>query len=251
MSIQSISYESNLRNLSTGYKINSASDDAAGLAISEKMLSQINGYDRGTQNAEDGQSMINTAEGGLSGINESLQRIRELAVQASNGIYSQDERAMMQQEVEQLKMSITDQSKGTQFNTKKLLDGSNTSINLATNPQGTGMTMQMVDVTLEKLGIADFDLTKDFDINDIDSAINKVSSARSNLGATSNRLDYTINYNLNANENLTAARSRIIDTDFVKEITDFKTKQILEQYSYFAQTQQTKAQAGLLALFNN
>lgn len=248
MSISSIS--DSYRNLSTGYRINTAADDAAGLAISEKLVSQINGYDQATENAQDGQNMLNVAEGGLSGIQENLQRIRELAVQASNGIYTQEDKSYIQMEVEQLKNSITDMAKNTEFNTMKLLDGSMNNVHLATNPQGTGMDMQLVNSTLEELGIKDFDVTKDFDIDSIDKALDKVSSARANLGAQSNRLDYTINSNINTSINLTAANSSLKDADYAKEITNLKTQQALQQYSFFAQKQRMQAQSGLLTLFN-
>lgn len=248
MSISSIS--DSYRNLSTGYRINTAADDAAGLAISEKLTSQINGYDQATENAQDGQNMLNVAEGGLSGIQENLQRIRELAVQASNGIYTQEDKSYIQMEVEQLKNSITDMAKNTEFNTMKLLDGSMNNVHLATNPQGTGMDMQLVNSTLEELGIKDFDVTKDFDIDSIDKALDKVSSARANLGAQSNRLDYTINSNINTSINLTAANSSLKDADYAKEITNLKTQQALQQYSFFAQKQRMQAQSGLLTLFN-
>lgn len=248
MSISSIS--DSYRNLSTGYRINTSADDAAGLAISEKLTSQINGYDQATENAQDGQNMLNVAEGGLSGIQENLQRIRELAVQASNGIYTQEDKSYIQMEVEQLKNSITDMAKNTEFNTMKLLDGSMNNVHLATNPQGTGMDMQLVNSTLEELGIKDFDVTKDFDIDSIDKALDKVSSARANLGAQSNRLDYTINSNINTSINLTAANSSLKDADYAKEITNLKTQQALQQYSFFAQKQRMQAQSGLLTLFN-
>lgn len=248
MSISSIS--DSYRNLSTGYRINTAADDAAGLAISKKLTSQINGYDQATENAQDGQNMLNVAEGGLSGIQENLQRIRELAVQASNGIYTQEDKSYIQMEVEQLKNSITDMAKNTEFNTMKLLDGSMNNVHLATNPQGTGMDMQLVNSTLEELGIKDFDVTKDFDIDSIDKALDKVSSARANLGAQSNRLDYTINSNINTSINLTAANSSLKDADYAKEITNLKTQQALQQYSFFAQKQRMQAQSGLLTLFN-
>ena len=219
--------------MSTARRINSAADDAAGLSISEKMLSQSNGYSVATRNVEDTQSLSNVAEGGLSGINDSLQRMRELSVQASNGTYSDEDKASIQKEIEQLKYSITDQVKGTEFNTIKLLD--NTSdINLATNPSGTGMSMKMVDTSLENLGIADFDVTKNFNIKSIDDAISKVTKGRSNLGATSNRLDSVTNSNDITNLNLIAARSRITDTDFGKSITSYNTQNAINQYSYMA-----------------
>jgi flagellin len=219
--------------MSTARRINSAADDAAGLSISEKMLSQSNGYSVGSRNAEDAQSLSNVAEGGLSGINDNLQRMRELSVQASNGTYSDEDKVAMQSEIEQLKSSITDQVKGTEFNTIKLLDNTS-NINLATNPSGTGMSMQMVDTSLETLGIADFDVTKNFSIKSIDDAISKVTKGRSNLGATSNRLDSVTSSNDITNLNLIAARSRITDTDFGKSITSYNTQNVLNQYNYMA-----------------
>lgn len=247
MSISTIN--SSFQNLSTGVRINSAADDAAGLAISQKLLTQTNGYDMGTRNAEDGQSMANVAEGGLAGISDSLTRMYELAVQSKNGTYTDDDRAIIQTEIEQLKGTIVDQARNTQFNKMKLLDGSMADVKLATDPQGNGMTMQMQNATLENLGIADFDVTGDFDLGSLESAMDKVSSARSSLGATSNRLDYTINSNTNTSINLTAANSRILDTDYAEETSKLKTQQVLQQYKYFMQNAKMKQQSGFLALF--
>ncbi|BCZ47114.1 flagellin [Clostridium gelidum] len=219
--------------ISTAKKINSAADDAAGLSISEKLLSQSNGYSAANRNAQDAQSASKVAEGGLSGIDDNLQRIRELAVQSANGTYSDDDKASMQDEIEQLKYSIKDQAKGTEFNTIKMLD--NTSdINLATNPSGTGMSMKMVDTSLETLGIADFDVTKNFNINSIDDAISKVTNSRTNFGTTSNRLDSVVSSNDITNHNLIASMSQITDTDFGKTSSDYSTQSALNQYSYMA-----------------
>lgn len=239
-----------MQKLISGNKINSAADNAAGLAISEKILSQTNGYDVGTRNAQDGKNMINVAEGGLSGISDSLGRIRELALQSKNGIYSNEDKANIQAEVQQLKETISDQAKGTQFNNIKLLDGSKANIDLATNPQANGMSIQTVNGTLDSLGIADLDVTGDFSLDTIDNAIDKVSSARAILGAGSNRLEHTININTNTNINLTNAYSRIKDTDYAEQTSRLKTEQVLEQYKYFAQAQQSRAKSGLLSLFD-
>lgn len=240
MVISNVNSSQSMRNLqmqmikmATGRRINSAADDAAGLAISQKLLSQSNGYSVANRNAEDGQSVANVADGGLDGIQDSLQRMRELSVQASNGTYSDEDKALIQKEIVQLKSTITDQVKGTQFNTIKLLD--NTSeINLATNPSGTGTSMKMVDTSLETLGIADFDVTKNFSINSIDNAISKVSSARADFGATSNRLDHAISSNDITNHNLIASMSRITDTNYGQAVTDYNTQNALNQYSYMA-----------------
>lgn len=220
----------NYRNLSTGYKINSAADDAAGLSISEKIQTQKNGYDIGAQNAKMGQSVLNVADGALSTMYDSLSRIRELGVKASNSaLYSKDELSMMQDEIDQLKMGIMDVAKNTQFNGLKLLDGSMATMELATNPQGVGHEMEMANVTLENLGIADFDVTKKFDLDDIDSALKMVSKAQSSIGAQSNRLDYTIANNQYASYNLENAFSALRDTNMAEEMSELQKNQILEQ----------------------
>ena len=229
MSISSISSQGlyqNYRQLASGKRINSAADDAAGLAIAEKMLTQSNGYDVGWRNAATSQDMVNVADGGLSTITDSLQRIRELGVQASNtAIYGDSERKMMQQEIDQLKDTISDAAKNTRFNTMSLLDGK----------MGSSMDINMPNATLEALGIADFDVTGDFDLSVIDDAIDKVSSARGEMGATYNRLGYTMNYNSYASLNTTAARSRIEDLDFPKAISDMKKNSLLEEYRLMMQ----------------
>ena len=242
MSISSIGSQNlyqNYQQLSSGKRINSAKDDPAGLAIAEKLLTQSNGYDVGRRNAATSQDMVNVADGGLSSITDSLQRIRELRVQASNtAIYGDSERKMMQQEIDQLKESISDAAKNTSFNTKSLLDGSMGSSHVASGPDGSGMDINMPDATLDALGIADFDVTGDFDLSVIDSALEKVSSARSEMGATSNRLDYTMNFNSYASYNTTASRSRIEDLDFPKAISDMKKNSVLEEYRLMMQKKQ-------------
>ncbi len=242
MSISSIGSQNlyqNYQQLSSGKRINSAKDDPAGLAIAEKLLTQSNGYDVGRRNAATSQDMVNVADGGLSSITDSLQRIRELGVQASNtAIYGDSERKMMQQEIDQLKESISDAAKNTSFNTKSLLDGSMGSSHVASGPDGSGMDINMPDATLDALGIADFDVTGDFDLSVIDSALEKVSSARSEMGATSNRLDYTMNFNSYASYNTTASRSRIEDLDFPKAISDMKKNSVLEEYRLMMQKKQ-------------
>ncbi|MCI9532827.1 MAG: flagellin [Lachnospiraceae bacterium] len=231
--------QKNYQQLSTGKKINTAADNAAGLAIAQKLLTQSNGYDMGTRNAATSQDMINVAEGSLSTISDSLQRIRELSIQASNtAVYGDDDRAAIQQEIDQLKQSISDAGKNTQFNNKNLLDGSMKSSHVASGPDGSGMDINMPDAVLESLGIADFDVTKDFDISQIDSAIDKVSSARSGLGAAYNRLGHTINYNAYASYNITASRSRLEDLDYGAAVSDMKKNSLLQEYRLMMQKKQ-------------
>ncbi|MEY8515825.1 flagellin [Lachnospiraceae bacterium 29-84] len=225
--------------LATGKKINSAADNAAGLAIVQKMLTQSNGYDMGTRNAATSQDMINVAEGSLSTVEDSLQRIRELSIQASNdAIYGADDRAAIQQEIEGLKSSISDAARNTQFNGKNLLDGSMGSSHVASGPDGSGMDINMPNSVLESLGIADYDVTKDFDISVIDNALEKVSSARSGLGASYNRLSYTMNYNSYASLNVTASRSRIEDLDYGKAVSDKQKQDLLQEYRIMMQKKQ-------------
>ena len=248
MSVSAIQSQRLYTALASGKRINSAADDAAGLAISEKLLTQINGYNTGTNNAANGINMMNVAEGALSGIHDSLQRMRELAVQAQNGIYSASDKEMIQMEIDGLKQSIQDAAKGTEFNTMKLLDGSFASLSLATNPSGGGLEIQMENSTLASLGIADFDVTGKFSLESLDSAISAVSKARSRLGAKTNALSHTINYNEKAGLNLMAANSRIRDTDYGKAIIDRNRDNILSQYRIFAMKAQMNNNAGVLKL---
>jgi len=249
MSISGIQSTNTYTALSSGYKINGAADDAAGLAISEKLQSQTSGYSAGSSNAKDGISLINVAEGALSGIQDSLQRIRELGVRASNGLWSDSDKQIFQSEIEGLKQSIQDVAKGTSFNTMKLLDGSMADIELATNPEGGKLKIQLENSTLESLGIADFDVTKDFNLKAINDAIQKISEARSNLGSKSNALSHTISYNDNAHYNLTAANSRIKDTDYTEEITKKNRDDALQQYRIFGIKAKSEQNAGILKLF--
>ncbi len=236
MSVSSINNISkSYEQLSSMKQINSAADNAAGLAIVKKMEAQINGYDVGTRNGKTGQDLLNVAEGGLASITDNLERIRELAVQASNAIYTPEDKAALQYEIDGLKQGIQDAAKGTEFNTLKLLDGSMADLNLALNPDGTGMEIQMANSTLESLGIADFDVTGNFNLSDIDHAINKVNEARSSMGASYNALEHATNYSALASENLTAASSRMEDLDVGKAISDMKKQEVLENYSLFVQ----------------
>ena len=241
----SVSYEK----LSSMKQINKAADNAAGLAIVNKMKSQTNGYDIGTKNTQTGQDLLKTADGALESITNSLQRIREISVQAYNAIYAPEDKAALQNEVQSIKEGIREVARNTEFNTLKLLDGSMADLNLAMNPDGTGMEIQMANATLDALGIEDYDVTGNFDISKIDAALEKVTSARASLGASSNAMDHVINYNQLASENLTAASSRIEDLDVEKEVAELKKNEILQQYQMFTQQakqEEEKKKAGLL-----
>lgn len=217
--------------LASGKRINSAADDAAGLAIAEKLLRQKNGYDIGTRNAGTASDMLKVSDGALSSITDSLQRIRELGVQASNSaIYGADELSSIQQEIDQLKDQISSVASNTQFNGKTLLDGSSGGLHVASNPDGSGSTLNMPNAALNALGIADFDVTKDFDLSVIDKALDKVSGSRSSLGAQSNALEHVMTYNQSASYQAAASHSRIEDLDYGAAVSDMKKQQILDAY---------------------
>lgn len=208
-----------LEKLSSGLRINRAGDDAAGLAISEKMRGQIRGLDMATKNAQDGISLIQTAEGALNETHSILQRMRELAVQSANDTNTDPDRAELQKEVNQLLSEIDRIAKNTQFNTKNLLDGSfsgtlqigansnqNLVVTIGTMDASTLLGPSLVDISTQTGADAAISL--------VDSAIGKVSSERAKLGAVQNRLEHTINNLGTASENLSAAESRIRDVDY-------------------------------------
>lgn len=241
MRVAGISNQTSLyyQRLSSGKKINSAADNAAGLAIAEKLLRQSNGYDMGTRNAGTASDMLKVSDGALSSITDSLQRIRELGVQAGNtAIYGADDLSSIQQEIDQLKDHISTVASNTQFNGKNLLDGSASGLHVASSPDGGGSTLHMPNSTLEALGIADFDVTKDFDLSVIDKALDQVSASRSSLGANSNALDHVMNFNQYASFQTTASRSRIEDLDYGSAVSDLKKNQILDAYRLQMQRRQ-------------
>lgn len=240
--------ESSIQKITTGYRINQAKDDPAGLAISQKMASQVAGLDKGTQNAQQTKDALNTADGALSGIGDALGRMKELAVQASNGILTGDDRKVIQQEIQSLKENITDQVKGTQFNTKSLLDGSFQNVNSASGPNGTGAQVGVANTSLTELGIANFDVTQPFDISSVDNAITKITEARSQIGAQTNGLDRTVASNNVAQENTASARSRIADSDIAQEMTRLTQSRITQQYQNQMQKMQQDQKRGVLDL---
>ncbi len=209
----------NLEKLSSGYRINRAGDDAAGLAISEKMRGQIRGLEMASKNAQDGISLIQTAEGALTETHAILQRLRELAVQASNDTNVDADRKAIKDEIDQLVEEIDRIAETTEFNTQKLLSGdfSGKYLQIGAN-KGQTITVSINNMDANALGVDSLQVDTVTNANNaisaIDAAISKVSSERSKLGAIQNRLEHTIN-NLGASaENLTAAESRIRDVDY-------------------------------------
>lgn len=252
MSVNSISSRNSYdiySQLSSGKRINRAADDASGLAVAQKMQKYENGLTVGAQNANDGMGALNVADGAMGGIMDYLQRIRELALRSMNGLYSDSDKASIQTEIDGLKEGIQSLAKNTSLNDQKLLDGSMADLHLATNPNGGGLDIQMQNTTLEALGIADFDVTGDFDLDAIDKAMDIVSKARGSLGAYTNRLEHTYNYNMQASENLLASRSRIEDLDMPKAISEKKKQDVLDQYRTLMLRRQMSQDAMVMRLF--
>lgn len=252
--------QGSLEKLSSGLQINRAGDDAAGLAISEKMRGQIRGLDMAAKNAQDGISMIQTAEGALNETHDILQRMRELAVQSSNDTNTESDREELGKEVSALVEEIDRIANNTEFNTENLLNGEGGSEGSFTFHIGAN-TEQSMDVdfgnmTAEELGVGGDEAAIDIStqegadkaITTIQEAIDKVSGERSKLGAAQNRLEHTIN-NLGASsENLTAAESRIRDVDMAKEMMDFTKNNILTQASQAMLAQANQMPQGVLQL---
>lgn len=225
-----------LQQLSTGKRINSAADDAAGLAISQKMQSQINGLDQAARNAQDGISLIQTAEGALNETENILQRMRQLAVQSANDTNNTDARTAIQDEINQLIQEVDRIRNTTQFNNLNLLDGtySATALNLQIGANdGQILQVTISDMGASALGISGLDITSAASasaaISTLDAAIKTVSEQRAELGAYQNRLEHTIN-NLNtASQNLTSAQSAITDTDMASAMAEFTKDNVLQQ----------------------
>jgi len=227
-----------LQRLSSGLRINSAKDDAAGLAISERMTSQIRGMNQAARNANDGISLAQTAEGALVEVGNNLQRIRELAVQAANGIYSEDDRTALNAEVTQLTNEIIRIGASTKFNGTNLLDGTFEDITFqvgADNSEDDQITIAAI-INMEDVATEDaFDISgadgtnAQTAIETVDAALQVVNAARADLGAIQNRFSSVIT-NLQTNsENLSASRSRIQDADFAAETAALTRAQILQQ----------------------
>lgn len=235
--------------IASGKKIQTAADDAAGLAIAQKLKKNSNALDVGAANIKDGIGVANIKDGALGTMQESLQRIRELSLKASNGLYGDDEKQMIQSEVDQLLQDIEHTAVGTQYNELKLLDGSMADMNLAMNPDGTGMKIQMENVTLKALGIDGYDVTGDFDIKAIDSAMEKISRARSNTGAATNAMEHAYNYNTGASLDLVASRSRIEDVDVPMAISEQKKDKLMQDYRMGMIRRKMQEDSGIMRLF--
>lgn len=230
-----------LERLSSGYRINRSGDDAAGLAISEKLRAKTRGLVQASRNASDGVSLIQVAEGGLNEIQNILVRLRELGVQSASDTIGAKERGYLDQEYKSLKEEIDRIANSTEFNGTYLLDGTGGSLDFQVNTGGDNLLgvdrisfdAFKLDVNVDKLGLEELTVNTKFDaqrsLASIDSAVEKVSSVRGQLGAIENRLESTIKNTAISIENLSAARSRIKDVDIAEETSEMTKQNILMQ----------------------
>lgn len=242
-----------IEKLSSGLRINRAGDDAAGLAISEKMRSQIRGLNQGSTNAQDGISLVQTTEGALTETHSMLQRLKTLAVQSSNGTYTDSDRALIQKEVDQLTTEITRIASQTEFNGLNVLskDGQTVKFQVG-NKDGQTISVTMKAMDAKTLNLDKLDMSTSTKapttLTTIEAAIKTVSEHRATLGAVQNRLEHTIASTDTTSENLQASESRIRDTDMAKEMMEYTKSNILTQAAQSMLAQANSAPNSVLSL---
>ena len=238
-----------MEKLSTGLAINKAGDNAAGLAVSEKMRSQIRGMEQADKNVQDGISLVQTAEGALSEAGDIVQRMRELAVQGANGTYSEEDRKAVETELKELQAEVAQIADETKFNGNALLDGNNGNFVIQAGATDETRDITMVDLSdisddikaeLDNLDNTAPDSYKGF-IGTLDTALGEINTARATLGAQQNRLEATSSNLSTSVENLSSAESRIRDVDVAKEMVELSKMNLLTQTSQ-AMVAQAKSQ---------
>jgi len=241
--------------VASGNRINSARDDAAGLGIAQALEAQIRGLNQATQNTLNFDSLLNTAEGSLSNVGQSLVRIRELAIQASNDTLNTANRQALQLEIDQQLSHISSVAQGAQFNNLNLLDGSFENMNAQVGPNsGQGINVSIQEFSLAALGIEGFSVMNgraNIDIAAIDNALSMVTAQRGSIGALQNRMEYTANNNTLAALNSSQSHSRIADADIALEMMRLQQNRILEQMQMFStrnQMERTRANAGFVGI---
>ena len=239
--------------LSSGYKINRAADDAAGLAISEKMRRQVRGLTQASANAQDGISCVQTAEGALNEVHDMLQRLNELAVKAANGTMTSDDQGYIDKEVQQLLTEIDRVASTTTFNEQNLLDGSFTGKGLQVDAEaGRTISLDIQEMSVAGLSLDGKSATSVSNANALNTAvktaIKTLSEQRATLGAVQNRLEHTINNLDNVVENTQSAESAIRDTDMATEMVKYSNNQILAQAGQAMLAQANQSNQGVLSL---
>ena len=244
--------------LSSGYKINRAADDAAGLSISEKMRSQIRGLNKASSNAQDGVSLVQTAEGALNETHSILQRMNELATQAANGTNTSVDRSAIRAELNQLTSEINRIQSTTQFNTMNLLDGTFSGAKKQMKLQVGALSGQSIDFSIANMCASKIGLKKNLSVStftdagsymkSVQNAIEVVSKQRSAMGAIQNRLEHTIANLDTTSENTQSAESRIRDTDMASEMVTYSKNNILAQAGQSMLAQANQSTQGVLSL---
>ena len=239
--------------LSSGYRINRAGDDAAGLSISEKMRSQIRGLNKASSNAQDGVSLIQVAEGALNEAHSILQRMNELATQAANDTNTSSDRGAIQKEINALVSELDRIASTTQFNTMNLIDGSFSSKNLQVGAlEGQKISISIKAMNASAIGVTGLSMgsftSAGSAMTAIQGAISKVSAQRSALGALQNRLEHTIANLDTTSENTQAAESRIRDVDMAKEMVEYSKNNILQQAGQSMLAQANQSTQGVLSI---
>ena len=236
---------SSMEKLSTGLRITKAGDDAAGLAVSEKMRAQIRGMEQAERNVQDGISMVQTAEGALEEAGNIAQRMRELGVQAGNDTLSAEDRTKVKEELKQLQDEMKKISEETKFNGKQLLNKAGASFTIQAGANSETRTIKTADLSSIANGLSTITISSSAEaqsfVTKVDNALTSITAARSALGAMQNRLEYTANNLTTSTENLTAAESRIRDVDVAKEMVTLSKLNILNQASQ-AMVSQAKQQ---------
>jgi flagellin len=250
LQMNSDSLAGSMEKLSSGYRINRAADDAAGLAISEKLKAQVGGLQQAQRNAQDAVSLVQTAEGSLSEVQAMLQRVRDLAVQFQNGTLGTSDKAVITAEVAQLCAEISRIASTTKFNGISLLSGTATITFQVGADDGQTITAQAADLfgTGKSVDPAIFSFTGTTVLASIDQALNNVSDVRASFGAVQNRLQHTLNNLSSYEENLTASESRIRDVDVASEMANFTRLQILQQAGTAMLAQANAAPQSVLSL---
>lgn len=238
--------------LASGYRINRAADDAAGLSISEKMRAQIKSLNQAQANAQDGVSLVQTAEGAMSEVSDMLTRMKELAVKANNGTYNASDLASMDAEFQKLDTAINDIASKTNFNGINLLNSGSSTVSIQTGPNSADVvTISLQDIQSSTLGINNLALSSASSsaaLSAIDTAIGKVNTARSEFGSVQNQLEHVGNNLAATAENLQAAEARIRDVDMAKEMMTYTKLNILQQASTAMLAQANQAPQGVLQL---
>lgn len=234
----------NYAQIASGSQLTTAAQNPAGISIAETLKSQVKGDQQGIQNIESSTDLLKTADGAYSSILNDLGRVRELAVQSQNGTMTADDRAIINNEISSLFDNIQSTAQNTSFNTKKLLDGSFSNQQMGVGANGQGQTMSLQDASLSTIGID----PNNFTLDDIDSAIETVSEARSQVGAQTNGLESNLSNTHYSLFNQEQSRSTVEDADMAKAIMDLKKQTVLNQYKNLVEMKKAEKEEGQLGL---